>query len=1224
MRKLHGLLLILVSALMLVQLAGCGGETRFDKWDADEDGFAAPAEVDTKEYSDFPAYLREHDTDGDEKLSRAEYDESKRFPWEMFGIVVAVLVGGVALPFYIGGRLERWLRMPDYGWKIGLMMSSVLVGAVICWFGWPPRTGIDLSGGVVLVYQIDDTKVQEGTEGLSSKDIQQGLVEKISRRINPGGVREVVVRPYGNDQIEVIVPGDEAAEIDLIKRLITQAGVLEFRIIAQDNFAPKLLEAARRQVAAKDYAETVTGEDGSEGIWVELGEEDNYGSDVKKYRVTESEILGGGGITRTNRAGNKPEVLMYIDDFNVKGSHLKSAREGYDSNGSLCIHFNMKGVGASYMRGLTKTYLSQPDQQLFYKLGIVMDGELLSAPRIMGVISDSGQITGNFTAEEVQFITGLLKAGQLPAALHEEPISQNEISSLLGADTIRKGAIAISISLCAVLVFMLFYYRFAGIVACFALLVNLVLITALMIAVRATFTLPGFAGLVLTVGMSVDANVLIFERIREELSRGSVLRMALRNGFARATTTIVDANLTTLITAIVLYAIGTDQIRGFAVTLILGILMSMYTAIFCSRIIFDIAERRRKISSLSMMSIIGATNIDFLGKRSIAAIASVVLITIGLVAGFVRGKDVLDIDFNGGTSVQVLFQEKTDIETVRTRATEAFPDYTVTVNEINIEEHPNRVFTIVTSIADSVETVQETVKEKFVDGDGTPLLTMLHLEYAEVEEIESAVEDETPAGADTSSDGPDASSDGDDTTDDGEEDDAAEPDSGDGAARTDLPDDTVLALATDSPFLDVTEDPAPAEDSEATDDAATDESSTDEEPPAESADEDVSEADAETAAEDATDDPADDAATEEPADDTAAAEPADDTATEEPADEPSDDTATEEPADDTSTDDPTDADRDTEFQLPTDTPTETPDDTLVGSRFKSRTTLKFSAAEQPHLINNQSLIERVIETPTAVKLGLTKDDVMFDNEEWDKNSGHGFSEWEMLVAASPEETKQILEEMRKAFEVEPVWLSSNMIGKQVAGEMQGRAIGALVVSLLFIVGYIWIRFQRIVFGLAAVVALVHDVLITFGAIAVSAWLAGAFGFLMIDDFKISLAVVAAFLTIIGYSLNDTIVVFDRIREVRGRSPDLTAGMINKSINQTLSRTLLTSATTLLVVLILFILGGEGIHTFAYCLVVGVLVGTYSSIFVASPALLWMTERSKKKAEAAKAKQAAKA
>jgi SecD/SecF fusion protein len=161
--------------------------------------------------------------------------------------------------------------------------------------------------------------------------------------------------------------------------------------------------------------------------------------------------------------------------------------------------------------------------------------------------------------------------------------------------------------------------------------------------------------------------------------------------------------------------------------------------------------------------------------------------------------------------------------------------------------------------------------------------------------------------------------------------------------------------------------------------------------------------------------------------------------------------------------------------------------------------------------------------------------------------------------------------------------------------------------LLGIIGYIWIRFQRVVYGLAAVIALIHDVLITLGAIALSFYLAGSLGFLKIEEFSISLPIVAAFLTIIGYSLNDTIVVFDRIREVRGKSPDLTETMINQSINQTLSRTVLTSLTTLIVVAILYWFGGQGIHGFAYALVVGVIVGTYSSVFVASPVLLWLSK-----------------
>ncbi len=176
---------------------------------------------------------------------------------------------------------------------------------------------------------------------------------------------------------------------------------------------------------------------------------------------------------------------------------------------------------------------------------------------------------------------------------------------------------------------------------------------------------------------------------------------------------------------------------------------------------------------------------------------------------------------------------------------------------------------------------------------------------------------------------------------------------------------------------------------------------------------------------------------------------------------------------------------------------------------------------------------------------------------------------------------------------DPVWISSSSVGARVAGDMIGRAFGALFASLLCIIGYIWFRFQRVIYGFAAVAALVHDVLITLGAIAVSYWLADALGFLLIDPFKISLTVVAAILTIIGYSLNDTIVVFDRIRETKGKAPKLTSEMINHSINQTLSRTLLTSLTTLIVVVLLYWFGGEGIHAFAFALVVGVIVGTYS-------------------------------
>jgi len=241
-------------------------------------------------------------------------------------------------------------------------------------------------------------------------------------------------------------------------------------------------------------------------------------------------------------------------------------------------------------------------------------------------------------------------------------------------------------------------------------------------------------------------------------------------------------------------------------------------------------------------------------------------------------------------------------------------------------------------------------------------------------------------------------------------------------------------------------------------------------------------------------------------------------------------------------------------------------------------------------------------------LGVELDPVGEDADQWSPGSELRFSEWEVALPLAPEQADLVMNSLRETLGQDPVWISSSSVGSRVAGDMINRALGALFGSLICIAAYIWFRFNHAVYGMAAVAALIHDVLITLGAIAISYWVADYLGFLMIDQFKISLTVVAALLTIVGYSLNDTIVVFDRIRETKGKSPRLTTDMINTSINSTLSRTLLTSITTLMVVVLLYFFGGEGIHAFAFCLVVGVSVGTYSSIFIASPIMFWLISR----------------
>ena len=252
------------------------------------------------------------------------------------------------------------------------------------------------------------------------------------------------------------------------------------------------------------------------------------------------------------------------------------------------------------------------------------------------------------------------------------------------------------------------------------------------------------------------------------------------------------------------------------------------------------------------------------------------------------------------------------------------------------------------------------------------------------------------------------------------------------------------------------------------------------------------------------------------------------------------------------------------------------------------------------------------------KVGVTLVPTLIDVEPvgdqasgWTETSSLKFDNWKVTIPISAVEANKVMESFQTTQDTTPVWISSSAVGSQVAGDMIQRAFGALFASIVCIILYIWFRFQRVIYGFAAVAALIHDVLITLGAIAVSYWLADYLGVLLIDPFKISLTVVAALLTIIGYSLNDTIVVFDRIRETKGKATKLTSEMVNQSINQTLSRTLLTSITTLIVVLLLYLFGGDGIHAFAFALVIGVLVGTYSSIFVASPVLLWLVGRGDK-------------
>jgi SecD/SecF fusion protein len=255
---------------------------------------------------------------------------------------------------------------------------------------------------------------------------------------------------------------------------------------------------------------------------------------------------------------------------------------------------------------------------------------------------------------------------------------------------------------------------------------------------------------------------------------------------------------------------------------------------------------------------------------------------------------------------------------------------------------------------------------------------------------------------------------------------------------------------------------------------------------------------------------------------------------------------------------------------------------------------------------NHDALEQLLDAAMKAKgIGTAATLHEFSNPDYVEGERVPFDKWTMRIMLPRDKVETLLAEMKGQVAANPIFPASSQIGGAVAVNTRLLAVYALVASWMCIIIYLWIRFQGVAFGLAAVVALVHDVFVMLGGIAVSYYVADYLGFLLVDQFKINLTIVAAFLTIIGYSVNDTIVVFDRIREVRGKDPNVTRKMVNDSVNQTLSRTLLTSLTVFLVVVVLYFFGGEAVHGFAFALIIGVATGTYSSIYIAAPILLWL-------------------
>lgn len=741
------------------------------------------------------------------------------------------------------------------------------------------KGGIDLIGGSSFTLRVQPGQEADGSEMPVSANAVQQAIETVENRLNAFGTADLLIVAQGSDRILVQMPGVTPEDASRVRKILEKVAKLELKVVHPDtrNLAAK--------VAADPENEIVPGYE-----LKTLQDEDEDGT------ITTENIL----IKR--RAA-------------LDGSYVKHAQELYGPyEGKLTVELN--NDGATKMFDLTKNMRHGAD-----RLAIVLDGKVLSAPTVQSSLSQRFEISGMKDAGEAKALAAaLLNPLKNPLIVEEE----RTVSATLGKETVSQGIVAGMAGLGLTLLFVLLYYRFAGMIALIGLSLNILILFGTMAMFGFTFTLPGIAGIILTIGVAVDANVLIYERLREELAHGKSLKAAISAAYEKAFSAIFDANITTLLTALILFWRASGTVKGFAITLTIGILASMLAALLCTRVLFWWFADSGILKKLSFMNLIPKNAFKFLSKRKLAFSVSAVLILAGISSVGIKGNKALGIDFTGGAQLSFQFADGTKVSQ---------PEAQKVINDLKLTK---------------AATTQE---EQNTTGE---LLTVR------------------------------------------------------------CANNTVESGKTDP-----------------------------------------------------------------------------------------------------------------------------------------------------------ELIEDALRSAFPV---LQLQENVLDGEGQPKLDGDG----------SP--LMQYKYQMAK-----------ETISASLGGEFLTTAVWALLLGLVAILVYITIRFE-FSFALGAFAALFHDILICLGIVVFSGQ-------------ELSLIHVGAFLTIAGYSINDTIVVFDRIREdLRSRRGDV-EDVMNHAISSTLSRTLLTSLTTFVAVLVLFIYGGAALKDFSFSIMIGVIVGTYSSIFIASPIVyIWSKMR----------------
>ncbi len=846
-----------------------------------------------------------------------------------------------------------------------------------------------------------------------------------------------------------------------LKRLLRGAGVLNFRIAVEPGEHPQ--EARLRQELRERGP---TGVDADDVKWFPLHDVGAWYDSKQEFESLKANPAGF--LARRELVGEEHDGAYYALLWDTDAQAMTEsdgkwrvtrAYESRDTFGRPSIVFNTDSLGGSLLGELTGAHIGKP-------MAVLLDNRVYTAPNLTGRITTNGQIVGTFSAEDIDYIRRTLGAGSLQAKLAPAPISEEVVGPQLGADNLRAGFRASWIALIVVALFMVMYYFTSGFVAVFALICNAVMILGAMSLARAAFTLPGIAGIVLTFGMAVDANVLIYERIREELEAGSDLKTAVRLGYQKVMSTIVDANVTNLIVCLVLGYTATTEIRGFAITLGIGIVATLFSSLFITRVIFTILVEHVKIKRMVQLPMVVpglqralSPQIDWLKGRPFFLFISTILLGIGIGMVVIQGEEMLGYQFRGGTVVDVSFKDGPDGERIVKSRDEVEGKILEQVDLAPPDSEAARMR--------DVEIIPVEPQAGGVISDRFKIKTIASDSAMVAEFVSRALEDWIDTQPPLRFTG------------------AGDMDTNTAPVYRVL--DPVLGENIDMPAIRDRVDEVMGGVAIVLADL--------DPPPSRSS---------------------------------------------------------------------------LEARL---------------RQIRNQPDFEDMADRSAEVRILQGTEDRV--EAAAIIVGDPAISELTDNRVWRTELAE--KEWRLV---------------REALTSSTTLAGVQSFDAEIARTFRARAIVAVGLSLLGILIYIWIRFGSLRYSVAAIVALLHDVIAVVGLIALaeivyhaSPSIAGA---LLIEPFKIDLGLIAALLTIIGYSLNDTIVILDRIRENRGKLAYASRKVVNNSINQTISRTLITSGTTLLAVGIMYVVGGEGIRSFTFALLCGVVVGTYSSIAVASP------------------------